>query len=201
MVNRKNLKKKYALISVYNKAKLNILCKGLASFDYGFISTGTTGNAIREFGFSCLDVSKITNFKEILDGRVKTLNPKIYGSILFLRDSYDHVKEFKSLNFPLIDIVVVNLYPFVDYSKKYKRNKVIEMIDIGGPSLIRAASKNFQYVTAINEIDDYSKLIRNLEKNKGKTDYEFRKKMAAKTFKTTSKYDRLIYNWLNDYKL
>ncbi len=201
MVNRKNLKKKYALISVYNKDKLDILCKGLASFDYGFISTESTGNAIRKFGFSCLDVSKITNFKEILDGRVKTLNPKIYGSILFLRDNYNHAKEFKSLNFPLIDIVVVNLYPFGNFYKKYKRDKVVEMIDIGGPSIIRAASKNFQYVTTINETSDYSKLIRNLEKNEGETDYEFRKKMAAKTFKITSKYDRLIYNWINDYKL
>lgn len=197
MVIRKNLEKKYALISVFDKKKLRYLCLNLSKFDYSFISSGSTGNKIRSMGFKCDDISKVTNFKEMLNGRVKTLNPLIYSSLLYIRNNKTHKKQFKSLNFPKIDIVIVNLYPFKKYSKKGKTEKVIEMIDVGGPSLLRAASKNYKYITPIINTTDYSKLVINLKRNNGETDINFRKKMASKVFKETSKYDKIIFDWFN----
>ena len=195
MVVRKNLDKKNALISVSNKKNLKFLCENLKKYNYNFISSGATGNKIREYGFKCKDVSDLTKSKEMFDGRIKTINPLIYSSLLYVRDNKLHRRQFLSLNIPEIDIVVVNLYPFKEYLNKYKKDKIIEMIDIGGPSLLRAASKNYKYITPIIDINDYSKLIKNLEKNKGKTDIIFRKKMAQKIFKETSKYDKIISNW------
>ncbi|MAJ85394.1 MAG: hypothetical protein CL687_00265 [Candidatus Pelagibacter sp.] len=197
MVIRKNLEKKYALISVFDKKKLRYLCLNLSKFDYSFISSGSTGNKIRSMGFKCDDISKVTNFKEMLNGRVKTLNPLIYSSLLYIRNNKTHKKQFKSLNFPKIDIVIVNLYPFKKYSKKGKTEKVIEMIDVGGPSLLRAASKNYKYITPIINTTDYSKLVINLKRNNGETDINFRKKMASKVFKETCKYDKIIFDWFN----
>ena len=194
MVNRKNLKKKFALISVYNKNKLKYLCSNLIKHDYNFISSGSTGDKIRSMGFNCIDISKITNFREMFDGRIKTLNPLIYASLLYVRDNKYHRKQFLSLKIPEINIVIVNLYPFK------KNNQKIEMIDIGGPSLLRAASKNYKYVTPIIKTEDYSKLILNLNKNNGETDVTFRKKMATKVFKESFIYDNLIYRWFNESK-
>ena len=148
-------------------------------------------------GFKCKDISKLTRFKEMFGGRVKTLNPLIYSSLLYIRDNETHTKQFQSLNFPEIDIVIVNLYPFKKYLRKQNSNIITEMIDIGGPSLLRAAAKNFRYVTPIIDILDYRKLITNLKKNNGITDLEFRKKMASNVFKNTSKYDEIIFRWLN----
>ncbi len=197
MVIRKNLEVKYALISVYNKNKLDILCKYLNENNFKFISTGSTAKKIISLGYKCLEVSKITQFREILDGRVKTLNPKLYGSILYLRNDKKHIEQFKSLKVPRIDLVIVNLYPFEKFLKKKDINNTIEMIDIGGPSLIRAASKNFKYVTTVFQISDYKKLIQNLNKNDGITDISFREQMAGKAFKYTSSYDHIISNWFN----
>ena len=198
MVIRKNLKSKYALISVFEKRKLKYLCNNLRKYDYKFISTGSTGKKIREMGFKCTDISTITKFKEMFDGRVKTLNPLIYSSLLYQRDNIDHKKQFLSLRIPEIDIVVVNLYPFEEYSTKSDILKIIEMIDIGGPSLLRASGKNFRYITPIMDIKDYKKLISNLKKNNGMTDFSFRKKMAYKIYKGTSGYDKIISNWLDE---
>ena len=198
MVLRKNLKKKFALISVFEKKNLKYLCSNLNKFNYSFMSSGSTGNKIRELGFKCKDISKITNSKEMFGGRVKTLNPLIYSSLLYIRDDKMHKKQFHLLNIPEIDIVVVNLYPFKKYLKKNNSDQIIEMIDIGGPSLLRAAGKNFKYITPIADIMDYKKLVTNLTKNKGKTDIMFRKKMALKVFKQTAQYDKIIYNWLNE---
>ena len=198
MVLRKNLKKKFALISVFEKKNLKYLCSNLNKFNYSFMSSGSTGNKIRELGFRCKDISKITNSKEMFGGRVKTLNSLIYSSLLYIRDDKIHKKQFQLLNIPEIDIVVVNLYPFKKYLKKNNNDQIVEMIDIGGPSLLRAAGKNFKYVTPIADITDYKKLITNLIKNKGKTDIIFRKKMALKVFKQTAQYDKIIYNWLNE---
>ena len=200
MVIRKNLKKKFALISVYDKKKLNYLCTNLKNYNYNFISSGSTGENIRKMGFKCTDISKITKSKEMFDGRVKTINPLIYSSLLYIRNNSAHIKQFLSLKIPEIDIVVVNLYPFEKYFKKNKNKNIIEMIDIGGPSLLRASGKNFQDVTPIMKIEDYPNLIRNLKKNNGMTDITFRKKMANKIFKETSKYDRIISSWLDVYK-
>ena len=200
MVIRKNLKKKFALVSVYNKNKLNYLCSNLIKNDYNLISTGSTGNKIKSMGFDCIDISKITKFKEMFDGRVKTLNPLIYASLLYVRDNKNHKKQFFSLKFPEISIVIVNLYPFEKYKKNYKKNKLIEMIDIGGPSLLRAASKNFKFVTPVIDPKDYTKLINNIKKNSGETDISFRKEMAYKVFKEVSNYDRTIAKWFNEIK-
>ena len=198
MVLRKNLKKKFALISVFEKKNLKYLCSNLDKFNYSFMSSGSTGNKIRELGFRCEDISKLTNFKEMFDGRVKTLNPLIYSSLLYIRDDKIHKKQFQLLKMPEIDIVVVNLYPFKKYLKKNNNDQIIEMIDIGGPSLLRAAGKNFKYVTPILDIMDYKKLVKNLYKNNGTTDIIFRKKMALKVFKQTAHYDEIISNWLNE---
>ena len=198
MVIRKNLKKKFALISVFEKKNLKYLCTNLNNFNYSLISSGSTGNKIRELGFKCKDISRLTKFKEMFGGRVKTLNQLIYSSILYNRDDKTHKKQFQLLNMPEIDIVVVNLYPFKKYLKKNNDDKIIEMIDIGGPSLLRAAGKNFKHITPIIDIIDYKKLVRNLCKNNGKTDIMFRKKMALKVFRQTAEYDRIIFNWLNE---
>ena len=197
MVSRKNIKK-FALISVYNKKNLKYLCTNLVKHNYSFISTGSTGKKIRDMGFKCKDISKLTKFKEMFGGRVKTLNPLIYSSLLYIRDNEIHKRQFISLNVPKIDIVIVNLYPFEQYLKNHNNNKIIEMIDIGGPSLLRAASKNFKFVTPILDLKDYKGLINNLNKNDGTTDFIFRKKMACKTFKQISNYDKIIYKWMNE---
>ena len=198
MVLRKNLKQKFALISVFEKKNLKYLCSNLNKFNYSFVSSGSTGKKIRELGFRCKDISKLTNFKEMFGGRVKTLNPLIYSSLLYIRDDKMHKKQFQLLNMPEIDIVVVNLYPFKKYLKKNNNDQIIEMIDIGGPSLLRAAGKNFKYITPIIDIIDYKKLVTNLYKNNGSTDIIFRKKMAIKVFKQTAQYDKIISNWLNE---
>ena len=158
MVLRKDLKKKYALISVFDKSFLKELCECLDYFDYNFISTGKTGKAIESFGYKCIDVSEITEFKEILGGRVKTLHPKIYGSILFRRNKKKDNEEFYNLKSPKIDIVIINLYPFEYFSKKNNELETIEMIDIGGPSLLRASAKNYKFMTTIGGHEDYRKL-------------------------------------------
>jgi len=198
MVVRKNLEKKFALISVFEKKSLKYLCANLNKYNYRFISSGATGSKIRSLGFKCQDISKLTKFKEMFEGRVKTLNPLLYSSLLYKRNDENHQKQFQSLGFPKIDIVVVNLYPFKKYLRKNNSDQIIEMIDIGGPGLLRAAGKNFQYITPIIDIIDYKKLITNLDKNQGTTDIYFRKKMAFKVFKRTSQYDEIISNWLNE---
>lgn len=198
MVNRKNLKKKFALISVFEKSNLKYLCTNLNKLNYNFISSGSTGKKIREMGFVCKDVSDVTKFKEMFDGRIKTLNPLIYSSLLYLRNNEIHKKQFLSLKIPEIDIVVVNFYPFKKNLKNKNKKEIIELIDIGGPSLLRAASKNYEFVTPIIDIRDYKILVKNLEKNQGTTDILFRKKMASKVFKVSSSYDKIISKWLNE---
>ena len=200
MVTRKNLRKKFALISVFNKNKLRYLCSNLTKHDYNLISTGSTGAKIKSLGFKCMDISKLTKFKEMFDGRIKTLNSLVYAPLLYVRDNKYHKKQFISLKIPEIDIVVINLYPFESSVKKNNSDETIEMIDIGGPSLLRAASKNYKFITPIVFVDDYSKLIKNIKNNNGYTDISFRKKMALKVFKETSRYDKIIGKWFSENK-
>ena len=190
--------KKCALISVFDKKRLKYLCLNLIKNNYNLISTGSTGDKIRSMGFKSIDISRITDFKEMFDGRVKTLNSLIYASLLYLRDNKNHKKQFLNLNIPDINIVVVNLYPFEKFNKGKNNKKIIEMIDIGGPSLLRAAGKNYKFITPILDTSDYPKLIDNIEKNNGETSIIFRKKMAYKVFKEVSKYDKIIAKWLNE---
>ena len=195
MVNRKSLSKKYAFISVYDKSKLSYLCSNLKKLNYNFISTGGTYNKINDLGFSCQRLDRLIKSYEILNGRVKSIHPKLYGSILYKRDNSNQIKEFAKLKIPSIDLVIVNLYPFSDFVKKNKNiEKSIEMIDIGGPGLIRSAAKNYKYVNVIVDVNDYKKLIDEIRK-KNSSDINFRKKLAIKAFKTCSNYDKSIYNW------
>ena len=196
MVVRKNIRRN-ALISVYDKSLLKKLCLTLRKYNIDLISTGTTAKKIISLGFKCKEISDLARFKEILDGRVKTLNPKIHASILFKRNDATHNNTFNKLNFPKIDFVIANFYPFSKISNKEMVTKKIEMIDIGGPAMIRSASKNFNSVTSISKIKHYESLIKELEKNNGETTLAFRKRMAKLNFKLTSDYDLSIYKWFN----
>jgi phosphoribosylaminoimidazolecarboxamide formyltransferase/IMP cyclohydrolase len=192
--------KRNALISVYDKSSIKKICHALNKFNIGIISTGATAKKISSLGYKCEEISNLTKFKEILDGRVKTLNPKLYASILHERKNPEHEKVFKKLNFPNIDFVIVNFYPFTKISDKESSENKIEMIDIGGPSMIRSASKNFESVTTICDKKFYDPLINELIKNNGFTKLAFRKKMAENNFKLTSDYDLSIFKWLNGNK-
>ena len=198
VINKKIIiEKRNALISLYDKKNLSFLCKKLHKFNINFLSTGKTAKEIIKLGYKCQIISKLTKFPEILNGRVKTLHPKIYASILHDRNNKKHLLKFNELHFPSIDFVIVNLYPFekiIDNSKD--ENECIEMIDIGGPTMLRAAAKNFQSVTSIANVQDYRKLIQNLKNNNGSTSLRFRKNMAQKTFDIISNYDNIISNWL-----
>ena len=194
-------KNKFALVSVYNKKNLSILCEIFKKFDISIVATDSTSTFIKKLGFNCSSVSSFTKFGEILDGRIKTLNHKLHASLLYKRKNKKHSKEFKQLKFPIIDFVIVNLYPFEKTLKSAKTKKrIIEMIDIGGPTLLRSAAKNFESVTTISNINDYELLIEDLKKNNGMTSLKFRKKMASKVFELTAKYDEIIYKWLNKKK-
>ena len=192
--------KRNALISVYDKSSINKICYILNKFNIGMISTGATAKKIISLGYECKEISNLTKFEEILDGRVKTLNPKLHASILYKRKNPEHEKVFKKLNFPIIDFVIVNFYPFTKILNKENSDKKIEMIDIGGPSMIRSASKNFVSVTTICDKKYYDPLIKELTKNKGVTSLAFRKKMAERNFKLTSDYDLSIFKWFNSNK-
>jgi len=193
-----NLKIKNALISVSNKENLVPLLKTLKKFNINIISSGGTYASIRKLGYRCTELSKYTGFKEMLDGRVKTLHPKIHAGILHDRQNKKHKSEMSKQNFPAIDLIVVNFYPFQKIVLGSKNPKqIIENIDIGGPTMVRAAAKNFNNVTIITNKDDYGSLIEELENLKGKTSLKFRELMSSKAFGLTAYYDAMIANWFN----
>ena len=192
-----NLKKiKRAIISISDKSNLKTILPTLKKFKIEIISSGGSFKKIRSMKYNCIEVSNYTKFSEMLDGRIKTLHPKIHAGILSIRNKTTHRRELKEKNIPEIDLVIVDLYSFEKQLNK-KSNKIIEYIDIGGPTLIRAAAKNFNDVTAISSIDDYSQLAKELNTNKGLTSLKFRKLMSAKAFSLTAYYDSVISNWLN----
>ena len=198
MVVRKNLNKKFALISVYDKKNLKYLCLNLVKNNYHLISSGSTGNKIRSLGFKCIDISKITGFKEMLDGRVKTLHPKIHAGILNKRNNKNHVKDLSNNNFENIDLVIVNFYPFENTLKSTRNhNKIIENIDVGGPTMVRSAAKNYMDVTVVTSSNQYAELIEELKKNNGSTSLEFRKKLSRIAFTETAYYDSVISDYFN----
>ena len=193
-----NLKVKNALISVSDKENLVSLLRTLKKFNINIISSGGTYTAIKKLGYKCTELSKYTGFKEMLDGRVKTLHPKIHAGILHDRQNKKHQSEMSEQNFPAIDLIVVNFYPFQRIVTNTKNPKqIIENIDIGGPTMVRAAAKNFKNVTIVTNKNDYSKLIKELEKLKGKTSLKFRELMSSKAFGLTAYYDAMIANWFN----
>ncbi|MEC7150451.1 MAG: bifunctional phosphoribosylaminoimidazolecarboxamide formyltransferase/IMP cyclohydrolase [Pseudomonadota bacterium] len=193
-----NLKIKTALVSVSDKENILSLLKILKKYKINILSSGGTYTAIKKLGYSCTELSKYTGFKEMLDGRVKTLHPKIHAGILHDRQNRGHKNEMSSRKFPSIDLIVVNFYPFQKVVRSSKNSKdIIENIDIGGPTLVRSAAKNFKNVTILTNKKDYPNLIKELEKNKGKTSLKFRELMSSKAFGLTAYYDAMIANWFN----
>ena len=189
---------KNALISVSNKENLKLILHSLKKNKINIISSGGTYETIKKLGYQCKEISQYTGFKEMLDGRVKTLHPKIHSGILFKRDKKTHRKQMQKKRFEPIDLVIVNFYPFEKTIKKSSNTeKIIENIDIGGPSMVRAAAKNFKSVTIITEKEDYSELIKELKKFKGRTTLDFRKKMAGKAYGLTAYYDAIVSEWFN----
>ena len=164
-----NLKIKSALVSVFDKENIPSLLKCLKKHNIKIISSGGTYKSIKKLGYKCIELSNYTGFKEMLDGRVKTLHPKIHAGILHDRKNKAHKTEMSEQKFSSIDLIVVNFYPFQKVVSETKNpNKIIENIDIGGPTMVRAAAKNFKNVTIITNKNDYTPLIKELEKNKEK---------------------------------
>ena len=189
---------KKALISVSNKKNLKDLLKVLSNHKVELISSGGTYKEIKRLKFKCLEVSEYTGSPEILGGRVKTLHPKIHAGILSKRNNRSHVKDLKNNNFDEIDLVIVNFYPFEKTLEQTNNHlKIIENIDVGGPTMVRAAAKNYNDVTVITSSDQYKELINELEKNKGSTSIEFREKMSLEAFSETAYYDTVISNYFN----
>ena len=189
---------KNALISVSDKNELISILKVLKKFKIKIISSGGTYSSIKKLGYDCMEVSKYTGFKEMLDGRVKTLHPKIHAGILHDRYSKKHRSEMGREKFPAIDLIIVNFYPFQKTVIDSKNpRKIIENIDIGGPTMVRAAAKNFKNVTIITNKNDYQSLIKEMKQNNGKTSLKFRELMSSKAFGLTAYYDSMIANWFN----
>jgi len=189
---------KTALISVSDKKNLKPLLYSLKKNNVKIISSGGTYKEIKKLKFKCIEVSEFTNSPEILEGRVKTLHPKIHAGILNKRKSKMHLKDLKNNNFENIDLVVVNFYPFEETLKNTKRHeKIIENIDVGGPTMVRSAAKNYQDVTVIISSDQYGELIEELKKNKGTTSLEFREKLSRIAFTETAHYDSIISDYFN----
>ncbi|AFA48421.1 bifunctional phosphoribosylaminoimidazolecarboxamide formyltransferase/IMP cyclohydrolase [Acetobacterium woodii] len=186
-----------ALISVSDKRGIVEFASKLAAMGWEILSTGGTAKALREAGLNITGVSEVTGFPECLDGRVKTLHPKIHGGILGIRNNPDHQKQMADLDITPIDLLVINLYPFKNTILKegVAFEDAIENIDIGGPTMLRSAAKNFNDVTVIVDPQDYAVVLSELQKN-GKTSYDTRYNLALKVFETTSNYDTMIADYL-----
>jgi len=193
------MKIKRALISVSDKTGLAEFARELTKFGVEIISTGGTFALLKKQGIPAKEISQFTGSPEILDGRVKTLHPKVHGGLLYVRDNPDHVAQAKEHEIEAIDMVVVNLYPFEQTVAKpdVTLDEAIENIDIGGPSMLRSASKNYRSVTVIVDPADYQDVLDNMRDNDGATTLKLRERLAIKVFITTSKYDGAIGNYLN----
>jgi len=187
------MSKKRALISVSDKTGIIEFAKELSKMGYEIISTGGTAKAIADEGIPCTQVSKVTGFPECLDGRVKTLHPMIHAGILAIRDNDEHMRQAEALGVGLIDIVVINLYPFKKTIMKDRVSleEAIENIDVGGPAMIRAAAKNWQDVAVLVDPADYPLLLQKLRYD-GEIPRELKFRLASKVFEYTSAYDALI---------
>ena len=189
---------KTALISVSDKKNLKPLLNALKKNNIKIISSGGTYKEIKKLKFKCIEVSEFTNSPEILEGRVKTLHPKIHAGILNKRKNKTHLNDLKNNNFENIDLVIVNFYPFEKTLNNSKNHKIIiENIDVGGPTMVRSAAKNYQDVTVITSPGQYNELIEELKKNKGSTSLEFREKLARIAFTETAYYDSVISDYFN----
>ena len=188
---------KRALLSVSDKTGLVDFARALAQAGYDLISTGGTAKALRDAGLQVSDISDVTGFPEMMDGRVKTLHPKVHGGLLFLRDNPEHAAQAQAHDIAPIDLVVVNLYPFEQTIAKadVTLEHAIENIDIGGPSMLRSAAKNYRSVTVITDPADYTVVAGEIGAQ-GDTTLATRERLAAKVFRTTGYYDSLIANYL-----
>jgi phosphoribosylaminoimidazolecarboxamide formyltransferase/IMP cyclohydrolase len=187
-----------AIISVTDKTGIIELAQALSRFGVDILSTGGTARALREGGVSVTDISEYTGFPEMMDGRVKTLHPKVHGGLLGLRDNPEHVRMMETHGIKPIDMIVVNLYQF---EKAVARPDVtlaeaIENIDIGGPSMLRSAAKNFRDVTVVVDPGDYEKVLNDMAENDGATTLQTRFQLARKVFQLTHQYDGAISAYL-----
>ncbi len=201
MADKQNMsnKIKRAIISLSDKSDLKLVLNTLEKYKVNIISSGGTSREIKKLGFKCTEVSEYTNTDEILDGRVKTLHPKLYAGILNKRENKIHKKQLKKNSYDEIDLVIVNFYPFEAKLRSTRNhNKLIENIDIGGPTLVRAAAKNYKYTTVLTSPHQYKEFVLNLKKNKGSTSLEFRKKLSQEAFNFTAYYDSVISEYLNN---
>ena len=189
-----------ALISVYDKSGIVEFARVLADLEVEIVSTGGTSKLLVSNGIKVREVSDLTGFPEILDGRVKTLNPRIAGGVLAIRENPEHMKQIAQHNLPLIDLVCVNLYPFAETIRKpaVRLEEAIENIDIGGPSLIRAAAKNFQDVAIVTSPDDYAIVADSLQRGKGILERDILFDLARKAFLRTARYDSQIAQYLSN---
>ncbi|API59858.1 bifunctional phosphoribosylaminoimidazolecarboxamide formyltransferase/IMP cyclohydrolase [Tardibacter chloracetimidivorans] len=185
-----------ALLSVSDKTGLVALGQALARHGVELLSTGGTAKALREAGLAVKDVSDHTGFPEMMDGRVKTLHPKVHGGLLAVRDNAEHAAAMAEHNIPPIDLVVVNLYPFAQtVARGAARDEIIENIDIGGPSMVRSAAKNHEYVAILTDPADYEAFVAEIEASGGSTSLELRRRLAARAFAATAAYDAMISQW------
>ena len=187
-----------ALISISDKSDLEKILRYLEKYKINLISSGGSYRKIKKLGYNCIEIEKYTKFKEMLDGRVKTLHPKIHAGILSIRSNRKHQNQMKKNKFKNIDLIIVNFYPFQEaVLNKKNSNSIVENIDVGGPAMVRAAAKNFKDISIITDKKDYGSLINQLRQYKGCTDLKFRKYMASKAFNLTAYYDSMISNWFN----
>ena len=187
---------KTALISVFHKDGLEDLLKKLHEEGVKFLSTGGTQEFIESLGYECQKVEEVTSYPSILGGRVKTLHPKIFGGILSRRDNADDQAQMKEYDIPFIDLVIVDLYPFEQtVASGASAEDIIEKIDIGGISLIRAGAKNFKDVVIVPSKAEYTVLLQILNTNGAQTDIEDRKMFAERAFGVSSHYDTAIHRW------
>lgn len=189
---------KRALISVSDKTNIEYFAASLVRLGYQIISTGGTKKVLDEAGLPTISIDEVTGFPEILNGRVKTLHPLVHGGLLSLRDNETHIKEVKENNISYIDLVCVNLYPFKQTIEKEGTtfDEAIEQIDIGGPSMLRSAAKNYKFVTVVTDINDYEQVLKEIDEH-GDTLPETKKKLSAKVFRKTAQYDSYISNYLS----
>ena len=191
------VKVKRALLSVSDKAGIYNFAKALVDRDIELVSTGGTSQYLKERGLTVRDVSEITDFPELMDGRVKTLHPKIHGGLLAIRDNSKHLSSMQVYEIPEIDLLVVDLYPFEKVIQSGANfSDIIENIVVGGPAMIRAGAKNHAFVSVLVDVEDYSKLLNELTENFGSTRLSFRRDMAEIAFARTAEYDGNISNWM-----
>ncbi len=188
---------KRALLSVFDKTGMIELAKSLSDMGVELLSTGGSAKAIKDAGIAVKDVSEVTGFPEIMDGRVKTLHPAVHGGLLAIRDAEDHVAAMAEHGIGNIDLLVVNLYPFEQVRESgAPDDEIVENIDIGGPAMLRAAAKNHAYVSVLTSPDDYENFLADLQANDGSSTLATRKRLAQATFARTASYDAAISNWM-----